>query len=97
MICLGWLPVSQHQQQDGTCRASETCWPVQVATEWLFSVPEAVLEKHLGSDPNTPTAEGDSTDDSRRSYAPRRSTLNVSRTAVQRLCQLPAALQALYQ
>ena len=51
---------------------------MQVATEWLFSVPEQVLEKHLGSDPNTPTAEGDSTDDSRRSFAPRRSTLNVS-------------------
>ena len=50
---------------------------MQVATEWLFSVPEHVLEKHLGSDPNTPTAEGESSDEARRSYAPRRSTLNV--------------------
>ena len=49
----------------------------QVATEWLFSVPDHVLEKHLGSDPNTPTADTDSADEARRSYAPRRSTLNV--------------------
>ena len=51
---------------------------LQVATEWLFSVPEHVLEKHLGSDPSTPTADADTSDEVKRSYAPRRSTLNVS-------------------
>ena len=51
-----------------------------MATEWLFSVPEHVLEKHLGSDPSTPTADADTSDEVKRSYAPRRSTLNVSIT-----------------
>lgn len=34
----------------------------QVATEWLFSVPEHVLERHLAPDPNTPTGEADGGD-----------------------------------
>ena len=32
---------------------------VQVATEWLFSVPQDVLDKHVSSDPNTPTHDED--------------------------------------
>ena len=49
----------------------------QVATEWLFSVPDHILEKHLGSDPNTPTGEVDLEEDN-RILAPRRVTLQVS-------------------
>ncbi|KAK9819719.1 hypothetical protein WJX72_001643 [[Myrmecia] bisecta] len=44
---------------------------VEVATEWLFSVPEHVLEKHLASDPNTPTSEAEHPEDT-RVLAPRR-------------------------
>ncbi|KAK9818463.1 hypothetical protein WJX74_005654 [Apatococcus lobatus] len=32
---------------------------VEVATEWLFSVPQDVLDKHVSSDPNTPTHDED--------------------------------------
>ena len=49
---------------------------LQVATEWLFSVPEHVLEKHLASDPNTPTAEAEQPEDT-RILAPRRVPLLV--------------------
>ncbi|KAK9909040.1 hypothetical protein WJX75_006403 [Coccomyxa subellipsoidea] len=38
---------------------------VEVATEWLFSVPDHVLEKHLASDPSTPTGEVDAAEDHR--------------------------------
>lgn len=61
-------PVSYHQRDVGGC--------VQVATEWLFSVPDHILEKHLGSDPNTPTGEVDLGEEN-RILAPRRVTLQV--------------------
>lgn len=49
----------------------------QVATEWLFSVPDHVLEKHLASDPSTPTGEVDAPED-HRVCVPRRVPLQVS-------------------
>lgn len=50
----------------------------QVATEWLYSVPEHVLEKHLGNEPSTPTSEAEQQlEDSRRSLVPRRVPLQV--------------------
>lgn len=49
---------------------------VQVATEWLFSVPDHVLEKHLASDPSTPTGEVDAAED-HRVCVPRRVPLQV--------------------
>ena len=50
----------------------------QVATEWLYSVPEHVLEKHLGNEPSTPTHEAEQqSDDPRRSLIPRRVPLQV--------------------
>ena len=70
-----------HADMPSACRGTElkrVLCVLQVATEWLFSVPEHVLEKHLGSDPSTPTADADTSDEVKRSYAPRRSTLNVS-------------------
>ena len=40
---------------------------VEVATEWLFSVPEQVLNKHLGGEPSTPTNDVEpAVDDARR-------------------------------
>lgn len=48
----------------------------QVATEWLFSVPDHVLEKHLASDPSTPTGELDAPED-HRVCMPRRVPLQV--------------------
>ena len=50
---------------------------LQVATEWLFSVPDHILHKHLASDPNTPVAEV-STPEDHRVYAPRRVPLQVA-------------------
>ena len=50
--------------------------PVQVATEWLFSVPDHILHKHLASDPNTPVAEVASPED-HRVFTPRRVRLQV--------------------
>lgn len=51
---------------------------VQVATEWLFSVPDTVLEKHLASDPNTPTGEvGEDKKEEARVLLPRRVALQV--------------------
>ena len=47
-----------------------------MATEWLFSVPEHVLEKHLASDPATPTGELDTPEDHRVAL-PRRVPLQV--------------------
>lgn len=49
-----------------------------MATEWLFSVPEHVLEKHLAADPGTPTngADPDSPEDHRVTL-PRRVPLQV--------------------
>ncbi|CAL8460747.1 g278 [Coccomyxa elongata] len=40
------------------------CLPLRPA-EWLFSVPDHVLEKHLASDPSTPTGETDAPEDHR--------------------------------
>ena len=48
----------------------------QVATEWLFSVPEHVLERHLAPDPNTPTGEADG-GEAARVLLPRRVPLQV--------------------
>ncbi len=53
----------------------ERARPRQVATEWLFSVPEHVLERHLAPDPNTPTGEADGGD--ARVLLPRRVPLQV--------------------
>ena len=50
---------------------------LQVATEWLFSVPDHILHKHLASDPNTPVAEV-STPEDHRVFAPRRVPLQVA-------------------
>lgn len=52
----------------------------QVATEWLFSVPDHVLERHLSSDPSTPTAGGDDSAEDHRISAPRRVPLQVRLT-----------------
>ncbi len=49
---------------------------MQVATEWLFSVPDHILHKHLASDPNTPVAEV-STPEDHRVCGPRRIPLQV--------------------
>ena len=49
---------------------------MQVATEWLFSVPDHILHKHLASDPNTPVAEVASPED-HRVFTPRRVRLQV--------------------
>ena len=50
----------------------------QVATEWLFSVPEHVLERHLAPDPNTPTGEADG-GEAARVLLPRRVPLQAVR------------------
>eukprot|EP00884_Botryococcus_braunii_P023346 jgi/Botrbrau1/9696/Bobra.0201s0026.1 len=52
---------------------------IEVATEWLFSVSEEVLEKHLESDPNTPTSDTANTDDF-RVLVPRRVPLKGVRS-----------------
>ena len=52
---------------------------LQVATEWLFSVPDHILHKHLASDPNTPVAEVSSPED-HRVCGPRRIPLQVNPT-----------------
>lgn len=49
---------------------------MQVATEWLFSIPEDALQKHLATDPNSPTSEDTPTDDL-RVLVPRRVPLKV--------------------
>lgn len=49
---------------------------LQVATEWLFSIPEDALLKHLTTDPNSPTSEEAPTDDL-RVLVPRRVPLKV--------------------
>ena len=54
---------------------------LQVATEWLFSVPDHILHKHLASDPNTPVAEV-STPEDHRVCAPRRVALQVHRAPI---------------
>jgi hypothetical protein len=52
-----------------------------VATEWLFSVPEHVLEKHLAAEPGTPTAhapgDGPDTPEDQRVTLPRRVPLQA--------------------
>ena len=51
---------------------------VEVATEWLFSVPDHVLEKHLGSEPNTPVELQVTSQEDQRVLLPRRAPLQVS-------------------
>lgn len=54
---------------------------MQVATEWLYSVPEHLLDKHLGNEPITPTTEQEQQpEDSKRSLIPRRVPLQVRLT-----------------
>ena len=51
---------------------------MQVATEWLYSVPEHVLDKHLGNEPSTPTQEAEvAPEDPRRCITPKRVALQV--------------------
>ena len=50
---------------------------VEVATEWLFSVPDHVLEKHLGSEPNTPVELQVTSQEDQRVLLPRRAPLQV--------------------
>lgn len=51
---------------------------LQVATEWLYSVPEHVLDKHLGNEPSTPTQEAEAPpEDPRRCTVPKRVPLQV--------------------
>lgn len=45
---------------------------VEVATEWLFSVPDHVLEKHLASEPNTPVEAAAQNPEDHRVMLPRR-------------------------
>ena len=52
---------------------------VEVATEWLFSVPDHVLEKHLASEPNTPVEATQQSPDDTRVLVPRRVPLQVIR------------------
>ena len=49
---------------------------VEVAAEWLFSVPDHVLEKHLASEPNTPVEAAQNPED-HRVMLPRRVPLQV--------------------
>ena len=56
-------------------------YAAQVATEWLFSVPEHVLERHLAPDPNTPTGEADG-GEAARVLLPRRVPLQVGSRGV---------------
>lgn len=51
---------------------------VEVATEWLFSVPDHVLEKHLASEPNTPVEAAALNPEDHRVTLPRRVPLQVS-------------------
>ena len=51
---------------------------VEVATEWLFSVPDHVLEKHLASEPNTPVEAAAQNPEDHRVTLPRRVPLQVS-------------------
>ena len=51
---------------------------VEVATEWLFSVPDHVLEKHLASEPNTPVEAAQQNPEDTRVLLPRRVPLQVS-------------------
>ena len=50
---------------------------VEVATEWLFSVPDHVLEKHLASEPNTPVEAAAQNPEDHRVMLPRRVPLQV--------------------
>ena len=64
------------------CILHELCHiHLQVATEWLFSVPQDVLEKHVSSDPNTPTHDEERHHEKpveeKRVLAPRRVPLTV--------------------
>ena len=54
---------------------------VEVATEWLFSVPDHVLEKHLASEPNTPVEAAQQNPEDTRVLLPRRVPLQVGRLA----------------
>ena len=67
----------------------------QVATEWLFSVPDHVLEKHLASDPSTPTGEIDAPED-HRVCVPRRVPLQVGSSARPGVVCLGCPLIVLY-
>lgn len=50
---------------------------VEVAAEWLFSVPDHVLEKHLASEPNTPVEAAAQNPEDHRVMLPRRVPLQV--------------------
>ena len=50
---------------------------VEVATEWLFSVPHDVLETHLAGEPGTPQEEASAAHDDGRVLAPKRVALQV--------------------
>ena len=54
---------------------------VEVATEWLFSVPDHVLEKHLASEPNTPVEAAQQNPEDTRVLLPRRVPLQVCKIA----------------
>ena len=54
---------------------------VEVATEWLFSVPDHVLEKHLASEPNTPVEAAQQNPEDTRVLLPRRVPLQVRKVA----------------
>ena len=53
---------------------------VEVATEWLFSVPDHVLEKHLASEPNTPVEATQQNSEDTRVLLPRRVPLQVQQS-----------------
>ena len=53
---------------------------VQVATEWLYSVPDHILDRHLAADPSTPkttTSVGAAAIDRNRALVPGRVPLQV--------------------
>lgn len=55
---------------------------VEVATEWLFSVPQDVLETHLAGEPGTPQEDMGAMHEDDRVLAPKRVPLQVRRAAV---------------
>jgi hypothetical protein len=61
---------------------------VEVATEWLFSVPDHVLEKHLASEPNTPVEAAQQNPEDTRVLLPRRVPLQVGKVACWLSCLL---------
>lgn len=66
---------------------------VEVATEWLFSVPDHVLEKHLASEPNTPVEATQQSPEDTRVLVPRRVPMQVCLACMhllqQAMCTFP--------